>query len=113
MYQPQMVRLLPWEGTDGKRCYLASDGGFLSRFADQVEAVQLGMGADLLAHADGLLSDQKASAHELRFLAARLTEALADALRIAESRGGRLDAADDESPADSDSDGAERRPETA
>lgn len=60
MRQTQTVRLLPWEAPDGKRCYLASDGGFLSRFADQVEAVQLSMGADLLAHADELLADQKA-----------------------------------------------------
>ncbi|OPF77888.1 hypothetical protein VT50_0220690 [Streptomyces antioxidans] len=112
MYQTRPVRLLPWEGMDGKRCYLASDGGFLSRFADQVEAVQLGMGAELLAHADGLLSDHETSARELRFLAVRLTEALADALRIAESRGGRLGVTEGESPAGGDSDAAERRPET-
>ncbi|MBW1596696.1 hypothetical protein [Streptomyces sp. JJ38] len=109
MCPTQAIRLLPWEGTDGKRCYLAGDGGFLSRVADQVEAVQLGMGADLLAHADALLSDKEASAGELRFLGARLIEALTGALRVAESRGVRLEAAEDETPAESVSDGAEHR----
>jgi hypothetical protein len=98
------VRLLPWEAPGGKRCYLSSDGGFLPRFADQVEAVQLGMGAGLLRHADTMLLEPRASARELRFLAARLTEALADALRVAESRGDRLDAIDDERLPDDDHD---------
>lgn len=53
------------------------------------------MGAQLLAHACALLDDRKASAGELRFLAARLTEALRDVLRVAESRGERLPAYDD------------------
>lgn len=60
------------------------------------------MGAQLLAHACALLDDRKASAGELRFLATRLTEALRDALRVAESRGERLPSYDD---GDTDADG--------
>lgn len=53
-----------------------------------MESVQLGMGGELLTYARGMLTD--ASEGELRFLAQRLTEALQDALRVAESRGHRL-----------------------
>ncbi|MGH4034345.1 hypothetical protein ACQB60_36105 [Actinomycetota bacterium Odt1-20B] len=85
------VRLLPWVSPDGKPCFLAGDGrGYLSRVADNVEAIQLGMGADLLGHATDILGDPKTSFGELRFLAARLVESLTDALRVAESRGARL-----------------------
>ncbi len=61
----------------------------MSRLADTTESVQLGMGAELLAHARGLLPD--APPGELRYLAECLTDALADALRVAESRGRRLE----------------------
>lgn len=82
-------RLLPWSGPEGKSCYLITDarGGPLSRLADATESVQLGMGTELLAHARDMLPDSPPG--ELRFLAERLTEALRDALRIAESRGRR------------------------
>ncbi|MCC4318019.1 hypothetical protein ABTY63_20145 [Streptomyces solisilvae] len=86
-------RLLPWPGPAGKPCYLVSDAdgaGYLSQLADEMEAVQLQMGAELIGHARLLLRDQKADAQELRYLSDRLIEALQDALRIAESRGGRL-----------------------
>jgi hypothetical protein len=85
-----MPHLLPWSGTEGKSCYLITDddGGPVSRLADATESVQLGMGAELLAHARELLPDTPRG--ELRFLAERLTEALRDALRVAESRGQRL-----------------------
>ncbi|WP_200309284.1 hypothetical protein [Streptomyces adelaidensis] len=84
------VRLLPWVGDGGKACYLVSDeqGGAVSRLADATEAIQLGMGTELLDHARELLPDTPRG--ELRFLAERLTEALGDALRVAESRGRRL-----------------------
>ncbi len=91
MLTAQALRLLPWSGPTSKPCYLAGDGGVLSQLADQVETVQLSMGCELLGHADALLDDHKASAGELRFLATRLSEALRDAPRVAESRGGRLD----------------------
>jgi len=83
-------RLLPWTGQEGKPCYLFTDehGGPVSRLADATESVQLGMGAELLAHARELLPGTPRG--ELRFLAERLTEALRDALRVAESRGQRL-----------------------
>jgi hypothetical protein len=83
-------RLLPWSGPEGKPCYLITDenGGPVSRLADATESIQLGMGDALLTHAGDLLPD--APPGELRYLAERLTEALRDALRIAESRGRRL-----------------------
>lgn len=50
------------------------------------------MGSQLVGHALALLPD--APPGDLRYLAERLTEALRDALRIAESRGRRLDRPD-------------------
>ncbi|MBA2807068.1 hypothetical protein E0500_006315 [Streptomyces sp. KM273126] len=84
------ARLLPWSGTHGKPCYVISDdqGGPVTRLADTTENIQLGMGTELLAHARDMLPDTPRG--ELRFLAERLTEALGDALRVAESRGRRL-----------------------
>jgi hypothetical protein len=84
------LRLLPWVGTEGKACYLIADdeGGAVSRLADATETIQLGMGNELLAHAREMLPN--ALDGELRFLAERLSEALGDALRVAESRGQRL-----------------------
>ncbi|MGY0057616.1 hypothetical protein ACWY4P_13780 [Streptomyces sp. LZ34] len=93
-------RLLPWSGPSGQPCYLVTDEdgrGYLARMADDIEAVQLGMGNQLLGHAGELLADRKAGAGELRYLANRLCEALRDALRVADSRGRRLPA-----PADMD-----------
>jgi len=85
------ARLLPWAGSDGKRCYLVTDGnGYLSRVADNVESVQLGMADDLLDHAADMLSDPPATSAQLRFLLARMSESLTDVHRIAESRGARL-----------------------
>ncbi|MFC8871551.1 hypothetical protein ACFUAC_28565 [Streptomyces sp. NPDC057148] len=90
MTEPREPRLLPWSGPEGKPCYLITDddGGPVSRLADTTEVTQLGMGAELLAHANDLLP--RAPQGELRYLAERLTEALADVLRVAESRGRRL-----------------------
>ncbi|MFF6874807.1 hypothetical protein ACFY9S_05630 [Streptomyces sp. NPDC012474] len=81
------ARLLPWSGPEGKASYLITDerGGRLSRLADVTETTQLDMGVQLLAHAEDLLPD--ATEVQLRFLAERLTEALRDILRVAESRG--------------------------
>ncbi|GAA3190681.1 MULTISPECIES: hypothetical protein [Streptomyces] len=81
------VRVLPWETPDGKTCLLIGDGkGLVSRVADRVEEVQLGMAAELLGHADVLLDDRRVTGVELRFLATRLAEALRCACRIAEGR---------------------------
>ncbi|MFC8392434.1 MULTISPECIES: hypothetical protein [unclassified Streptomyces] len=86
------ARLLPWTGPEGKPCYLLTDGsGRLSRAADIAEGVQLDMAADLLAHlADMLHDEEHVSAVQLRYLLARMGEALTDVCRIAESRGARL-----------------------
>lgn len=86
-------RLLPWSNLDGNPCYLVADDtgtGRLSRLADEIEAVQLGMADDLLGHAVDLLGDTRATAPQLRYLAACLAEALHDVHRIARSRGARL-----------------------
>ncbi|GHI07561.1 hypothetical protein AQI88_24945 [Streptomyces cellostaticus] len=84
-------RLLPWNGAEGKPCYLVGDGtGFVSRLADQIESVQLGMAGGLLDHAAELLAEQRLTREELRYLARRLSESLADVKRVAESRGARL-----------------------
>ncbi|MFI9754195.1 hypothetical protein [Streptomyces collinus] len=81
------ARLLPWSGPEGKSSYLITDdrGGRLSRLADMTEATQLDMGARLLAHAEEMLPN--ATETQLSFLAERLTEALRDVLRVAQSRG--------------------------
>ncbi|MFJ9560601.1 hypothetical protein ACIRQQ_11235 [Streptomyces fuscichromogenes] len=84
-------RLLPWAGAQAKPCYLVGDGtGYLSRVADAIESVQLGMAGDLLDHATDLLADRKATSAQLHFLASRMAEALRDVHRIAESRGARI-----------------------
>ncbi|GGP48964.1 hypothetical protein ACWDY7_06915 [Streptomyces calvus] len=61
----------------------------MSRLADTTEAVQLGMVRELPAHARGPLPETPHG--ELRYLAECLTEALADALRVSDSRGRRLE----------------------
>lgn len=87
------ARLLPWSGPEGKPCYLLGDGtGYLSRVADNIESVQLGMAADLLDHVADLLADRSATAEQLRYVVARMAESLRDVHRIAQSRGERLDA---------------------
>jgi hypothetical protein len=91
------LRLLPWSD-DGKRACLCTDDSEsrLSRLADEMEEAQLKTGNHVLGAARDLLGDPKASAAELRFAAARLSECLFDALRVAESRGVLLADLDDE-----------------
>ncbi|CAL9488144.1 ATP-binding protein [Streptomyces sp. enrichment culture] len=85
------VRVLPGTGEHGRSALLLTDGsGPVSRLADQVEAVQLGLGERLLGRARGVLEERRARCRELLQLAGQLTDALADALRIAEFRGERL-----------------------
>ncbi len=52
-------------------------------------SVQLDMADDLLDHAADMLADHRATSAQLRFLLARMAEALTDVHRIAESRGAR------------------------
>ncbi|MFJ7997398.1 hypothetical protein ACIQ7D_09665 [Streptomyces sp. NPDC096310] len=87
----EALRLLPWSGEDGKPCYLAGGGnGYISRMADEMEDAQLDMAAEILGHAADMLADSKTSSVQLRFLVARMSEALRDVCRVAESRGARI-----------------------
>jgi hypothetical protein len=83
------LRLLPWLGPEGKPCYLSTEdrSGYLSRLADNVEAVQLGTAAELLDEASETLDDKDAGPEDVRRLAEELTGALRDVLRVATSRG--------------------------
>lgn len=83
------LRLLPWSGPAGKPCYLSTDdrSGYMSRLADNIEAVQLGTTSELLEQASDILDEQDASPEDLRRLAKELTGALRDVLRVATSRG--------------------------
>ncbi|MET9824423.1 hypothetical protein ABZ038_22925 [Streptomyces sp. NPDC006349] len=92
------LRLLPWLSPDGKRCFLApGDGsGFVSRLADETETRQLAEGMDVCRSAHRVLGDPLTPNAEVRYTAIRLTECLADALRVAESRGRRLPPAGDD-----------------
>lgn len=86
------LRLLPWPSPEGRPCYVVTDseGGYVSRLADEMEAVQLALSEDVLGHSRAVLGAPAPPYSELRFVAARLAECLNDVLRVAESRGGRL-----------------------
>ncbi|MFG2356080.1 hypothetical protein [Streptomyces sp. NPDC048521] len=100
MTAPNELRLLPWSGPEGKPCYLATDdkAGYMSRLADNIEAVQLGTAAELLEHASATLDDQGASLEDIQRLARELTRALRDVLRVAVSRGHLLAVSDPHRP---------------
>lgn len=84
-------RLLPWASPDGNPCYLLGDGiGYVSRLANNMESVQLGMADELLGHVADMLDDPHVTPVQLRYVAARMAESLRDVHRIAESRGERL-----------------------
>ncbi|MFD0213440.1 hypothetical protein ACFVH9_31185 [Streptomyces hirsutus] len=86
------LRLLPWSGPDGKPCFLSTDdsNGHMSRLADNIEAVQLGMATELLDQALDMLVNAATEPDDLRLLAKDLTGALRDTIRVATSRGHRL-----------------------
>ncbi|MFF9566843.1 hypothetical protein [Streptomyces sp. NPDC014685] len=90
------LRLLPWPGWDDKPCYLSTDDrtGHMSRLADSIESVQLGMAAELLDQASETLSDEDPTPEDVCLLAHKLTGSLRDALRVAISRGHLLAARD-------------------
>ncbi|MEU9350026.1 hypothetical protein AB0D65_03175 [Streptomyces griseoloalbus] len=87
------LRLLPWTGPEGKPCFLSTDdnGGHMSRLADNLESVQLGMATELLKQALDMLAEADTDPDDLRLLTKDLTGALRDTLRVATSRGHRLD----------------------
>ncbi|MFE9168348.1 hypothetical protein ACFYNZ_02285 [Streptomyces kebangsaanensis] len=86
------LRLLPWTTPTGAPCYLSTDDprSRLSRLADELEADLLDSAEFVLSEARPLLTDEATGARELRFTGVQLAAALADALRIAASRGARL-----------------------
>ncbi|MDT9701858.1 hypothetical protein [Streptomyces sp. P17] len=92
MTMPSELRLLPWTGPDGKPCLLSTDDsdGHMSRLADSVESVQLGMATELLGQASAMLDDADTDPNDLPLLAKDLAGALRDTLRVAISRGHRL-----------------------
>ncbi|MEU3732850.1 hypothetical protein AB0E81_26080 [Streptomyces sp. NPDC033538] len=98
MSQVTSLRLLPWLTPEGKPCFLStgSEGGVVSRLADETEDRQLTEGLDVCRFARRLLDDPLTPNAEVRYAAIRLTECLADALRVAESRGRRLPRAGDD-----------------
>ncbi|MFI7414700.1 hypothetical protein ACIBU0_39275 [Streptomyces sp. NPDC049627] len=100
MTAPNELRLLPWSGPEGKPCYLSTDDreGYMSRLADNIEAVQLGTAAELLEQASDKLDDQGTGSEDLRRLAKDLTGALRDVLRVATSRGDLLAVSDPHCP---------------
>lgn len=86
------LRLLPWSGLEGKPCFLSTDddSSRLSRLADTLETAYLDQAAEVLDLAVELLSLPQPQLIDLRAAFVNLTEALGQALRVAESRGRRL-----------------------
>ncbi|WP_030198719.1 hypothetical protein [Streptomyces sp. NRRL S-87] len=86
------LRLLPWSGPDDKPCYLSADNASsrLSRLADAIESVELGVAAKLTEYASEVLADEEADLEELRLLATGLAHSLSKTLTVAHSRGHRL-----------------------
>ncbi|MGD6762242.1 hypothetical protein ACOKM5_25255 [Streptomyces sp. BH097] len=95
--QTSHVRLLPWSGPEGKTAHLVTDGSatVLALLADQVEAQQLNTAAEVLKLSRAMLdAETPPTADELVYVTRRLAECLTDALRVAESRAGRIPAYD-------------------
>ena len=84
------------DGEGGKPAYLLTDNqnSYLSRLADNLEAVQLGMAEDLLCYTAEVLKEEKPAETELRSMVTFLSEALRDSVRVARSRGERLPKSD-------------------
>ncbi|TXS55763.1 hypothetical protein EAO77_06045 [Streptomyces sp. t39] len=89
MTAPAHLRLLPWTGPEGKPCYLSTDDrrSFMSRLADNIESIQLGIAVNLLEQATEVLNDAHAEPGDLHRLAHELAGALTEILRVAVSRG--------------------------
>ncbi|MFG2027599.1 hypothetical protein [Streptomyces sp. NPDC048825] len=90
------LRLLPWTTPEGNPCYLSTDNdeSRLSLLADDVEEAQLRSGEQVLAGAKAVLADAKAGERAVRFALTRAAESLGDVLRIAASRGARIQMTD-------------------
>ncbi|MEU9758537.1 hypothetical protein [Streptomyces sp. NPDC047985] len=92
--QGRPMRLLPWTNERGGPCYLSTGdpSSRLSLLADEVEADLLASADYVLIEARALLAENAVEEQELRFAGVRLAESLRDTLRIATSRGERLEA---------------------
>ncbi|MFD7493381.1 hypothetical protein ACFV8T_13325 [Streptomyces sp. NPDC059832] len=91
--QGRALRLLPWTNERGGPCWLsaADPDSRLSRMADELEADMIASAEYVLEQARELLAETVVGERELRFAGTRLAESLGDTLRIAESRGRRLE----------------------
>ncbi|GAQ58003.1 hypothetical protein [Streptomyces acidiscabies] len=100
------LRLLPWTTPDGRPCYLSPDpsgNGHITQLADDIEAMQMDTAVEVLGHAKVVLDDPDSAPREVRFAGKRLVECLRDTVRVAESRGRRIevgDEDDDDAPLD-------------
>lgn len=92
------LRLLPWTTPEGKPCYLSTDNeeSRLSRLADDLEAAQLDSGEQVLTGARAVLADPEAGERAVRFALTRAVECLGDVLRVAVSRGARIEVGGDD-----------------
>ncbi|MFI0768417.1 hypothetical protein ACH4TQ_26550 [Streptomyces sp. NPDC021218] len=93
--QATRLRLLPCSGPNGQPTYTPDDSpnGRIARLADRVEGEQVATAEAVLSLAKGMLdTGLRIEPDECGYLMKRLTECLRDALRVAESRGGRLPA---------------------
>ncbi|MFJ3778456.1 hypothetical protein ACIPX0_42930 [Streptomyces sp. NPDC090075] len=97
-HAPAFPRVLPWPALEGKPTYLITDhkGGYLCHLANDLEIAQLAASADTLDRARRVPDDPMSPYSGVRYVGIRLTECLTDALRVAESRGMRLVAQNDE-----------------
>jgi anti-sigma regulatory factor (Ser/Thr protein kinase) len=85
------VRLPSEGGAQHHPCLLLAEGdGIESRQADRIENAQLGLADRLLGRSRDVLSTGAPNGSEVIALTAQLTDALADVLLIARSRGARL-----------------------
>ncbi|WP_406095929.1 hypothetical protein [Streptomyces sp. NBC_01013] len=85
-------RLLPWASPEGKPCWLSTDDpdSLMSRLADAMEDEQIECGEQVWAGTRAVLADRAAGERAVRFALTRAVESLGDVLRIAHSRGGRM-----------------------
>jgi hypothetical protein len=100
------LRLLPWTEND-KPAYLSTHNTetYLSRLADTVENQQTEAAAVILGLARPMVEDTTdLTTDELRWIARRLCESLTDALRVCESRAGRIPPYEGDTAAQDDSD---------
>lgn len=83
-------------GPGGKPCYLSTDdpNSYMSRLADNVEAIQLGTAAALLERASETLDARDTDPNDLRRLVHDFTGVLRDVCRVAASRGHLLTASE-------------------